>query len=151
MLTDSLLDIVRKDLTNHEKLEKAQNAIVNSLNEVKNMFQRDFTFKKSSIGEIIRTSDSKNETPKDSNTGLLKSIEEALLLVRENNTENDRFKSQRSFKSIENSKNGISRSNTMNESFGTSNKMQSVNESKDKGFKYKIEFVSQKECLDEDS
>lgn len=151
LLTDSLLDIVRKDLTNHEKLEKAQNAIVNSLNEVKNMFQRDFTFKKSSIGEIIRTSDSKNETPKDSNTGLLKSIEEALLLVRENNTENDRFKSQRSFKSIENSKNGISRSNTMNESFGTSNKMQSVNESKDKGFKYKIEFVSQKECLDEDS
>lgn len=64
------------------------------------MFQKDFTFKKVPISEIVTAPDSKIDNL-ENDAGLFKSIEEALLLIKQNSDDRGHFKTQRSFSAIE--------------------------------------------------
>lgn len=109
------------------------------------MFQKDFTFRKTSISEIIKTPESSKTRQSDNDLGLLKTIEEALLLVRQNSSEPDRFNPQKSFVSIENNPNAVNISK-VNDTFASLVKNKEVSKNTENQLKYKIEFIGAEEC-----
>ena len=133
------------------------------------MFQKDFTFKRSCITDIIHPpipEPAATAKPDRNDNQLFKSIEEALLLVKQNSQDGSQFLTQRSFKTLtttaaaeNNNPNLVNvnvSSNHLNDSFGNvTTPVADLNptqtDTKESKLKYKIEFVGKQECSDSNS
>jgi hypothetical protein len=102
---DALHEIMRNDKSDQLKINKAQQVLIDSLNEVKATLLVDTSYllNLSYSREKMTTPEVKNYSTKNTKNDdqLIKSVEEALLIVRQDSCQNNNFKSQRSFTSIE--------------------------------------------------
>lgn len=100
ILMDSLHEIMRNDKSDRYKVGHTQRLLVNSLNEVKSASRGDFNFRSvTSSSDLLTTPDVK--TYHTDNDELIRSVEEALMIVRQDSCKKSQFKSQPSFAKIE--------------------------------------------------
>jgi len=100
MLMDGFHEIMRNDKPDRSKIVYAQKTYIDALNELKSAsnldqeYAADFSNVRQSVNNDVKSYNTDNDD-------LIRTVEEALLIVRQDSCKKGQFKSQRSFGSIE--------------------------------------------------